>query len=212
MLHKLLCSDYRDFLNQIEPNSVDLILTDPLHSVTSQDNFKIDLTVLAKKSFRVIRAGGTILVWYDIWDMRRLRAALEAAGFEMIRLIIWQKTNPAPLNPYTTYLENSQEFAIVGVKQGSKPTFNSNYDNGLYEYPMAHNHTGKICHTQKPDKLLAELIDIHSNTGDLIVDPFLGSGTTAVAALKHGCRFAGCDLNSDCVTAVMNHLTSSNLI
>ena len=51
--------------------------------------------------------------------------------------------------------------------------------------------------TQKPLRLLSRIIEASSNPGDLILDPFLGSGTTAVAALSLGRRFIGCDNNRD---------------
>ena len=53
--------------------------------------------------------------------------------------------------------------------------------------------------TQKPTLLFEDLVRKHSNTGDLVVDPFLGSGTTGVAAVRNSRRFAGCDLNTNYV-------------
>ena len=51
--------------------------------------------------------------------------------------------------------------------------------------------------TQKPLPLLERCILSASNIGDLIFDPFMGSGTTGVAALKHGRKFCGCELEED---------------
>lgn len=228
----IICSDYRDFLDKINSDSVDLILTDPPYAISKKTGFQnvgensverfavsmdfgdwdqseIDIDSLAEKSYRVLRKGGTIIVFYDIWKIERLRTALENAGFKMIRLIIWQKTNPVPLNSTKTYLSNSREVALVGVK-GGKPTFNSSYDNGLYEYPIPRHYGNRIHPTQKPDEFFTELIDIHSNSGDLIIDPFLGGGTTAVAAMKQGCRFAGCDLNPVYVKKVLDRIQQTN--
>ena len=107
----------------------------------------------------------------------------------------WLKTNPVPINSKINYLTNSREIALVGVK-GSKPTFNSSYDNGLYEYPICRD-KGRFHPTQKPIKLIEELILKHSNEGDLVLDCFSGSGTTAVACMNTGRTFLGCELDKE---------------
>lgn len=202
------CADYRDFLDGLVAESVDLVLTDPPYAISRNTGFQslgknsvkrfavsmdfgewdhaeIDLNALAEKCWRVLRKGGTLICFYDIWKIERLKLAFEVAGFSMIRIIIWQKTNPVPLNSKRTYLSNSREVAVVGVK-GGKPTFNASYHNGIYSYPIPR-HNGKRIHpTQKPVELFAELIEVHSCAEDFVVDPFLGAGTTAVA-----CGFAG---------------------
>ena len=97
-----------------------------------------------------------------------------------------------------TYLSNSREVAVTGVKVG-KPTFNSEYDSGIYEYPIPRHNGNRVHPTQKPLSLFEDLVLKHSNQGDLIVDPFLGSGTTGVAAVRNSRRFAGCDLDNNYV-------------
>ena len=223
------CSDFRDFLQSLDKNSVDLVLTDPPYTISRKTGFssvkkgvkrfavsmdfgewdhkQIDLEAFAKETYRVLRRGGTAIVWYDAWKTSYLHDAMVGAGFKMLRLVVWNKTNPVPLNSKSTYLTGSREMAVVGVKGGS-PTFHSVYDSGDYEdiiedyeYPIPR-HGGKRIHpTQKPMDLFRELILKHSNHGDLIVDPFLGSGTTAVAALQEGREFAGCDIDCHYVEA-----------
>ncbi len=72
------------------------------------------------------------------------------------------------MNSKTNYLTNAREIAVVGVK-GGKPTFHSEYDNGVYSYPICHD-KGRFHPTQKPIALLEELIEKHSNEGDLVLD------------------------------------------
>jgi DNA modification methylase len=79
----------------------------------------------------------------------------------------------------------------MGVKKG-KPTFNSSYDKGIYEYPICHD-KGRFHPTQKPVALIEELILKHSRENDLILDCFSGSGTTAVAAYNTNRNFTGCE-------------------
>ncbi len=209
-------SDYQEFMTSLPPGSVELILTDPPYCISKKTGFtsirkgekrfavsmdfgtwdevEIDLVKMANLFYDALRRGGTAIVWYDIWKIGKVKEAMEGAGFKMIRQIIWQKTNPVPLNMRATYLSNSREMAVVGVKFG-KPTFNSQYDTGVYEYPIPQ-HNGKRLHpTQKPLVLFEKLVCKHSHQGDLIVDPFLGAGTTGVAAIRNSRSFAGCDID-----------------
>lgn len=214
---RIVQGDFRDLLGDLPHGTADLILTDPPYTISRPTGFanvgknsverfavsmdfghwdhsNIDLEALAEGMFTALRKGGTAIVWYDLWKVSRLSEAMTAAGFKMLRLLIWEKNNPVPLNMKSTYLSNSREMAVVGVKDG-KPTFNAEYHNGVYRYPIPR-HNGKRIHpTQKPLDLFTELVGIHSLPGDLVVDPFLGSGTTAVAALESERKFYGGDID-----------------
>lgn len=212
----ILCADYRDFLASLDAGSVDLVLTDPPYAISKETGFanvkrgvkrfavsmdfgqwdheEIDLASFARELFRAVRKGGSVIVWYDLWKIGEVRCALEAAGFRMFRQIVWQKTNPVPLNSKSAYLSNSREMAVYCVKSG-KPTFHSKYDNGVYELPIPRHNGHRIHPTQKPMDLFRSLILKHSEEGDFVIDPFLGSGTTAAAAAAVGRNFAGCDID-----------------
>ena len=209
-------ADYHDFMESLPRNSVDLVLTDPPYTISRETGFtsvvngvqrfavsmdfgewdhcQIDLLDMARTFHRALRQGGTAIVWYDLWKIGEIKEAMEQAGFKMLRQIIWEKTNPVPLNMKATYLSNAREMAVAGVK-GGKPTFHDQYHRGVYDLPIPR-HNGKRQHpTQKPERLFSDLVIKHSNEGDLVVDPFLGAGTTAMAALKAGRAFAGCDID-----------------
>ncbi len=214
-------SDFKVFLNEQDAGSVDLILTDPPYIISRETGFvnvrngvkrfavnmdfgdwdkvAINLDDLATGAYRALRKGGTAIIWYDIWKISDIERALSKAGFKMIRLIVWQKTNPVPLNQKATYLSNSREVAIVGVKVG-KPFFNGTYHNGIYKYPIPRHGGRKIHPTQKPVDLFAELIGMHADKNSLVMDPFLGSGTTAEAAYIMKQNFKGCDIDEKYVS------------
>ena len=121
-------------------------------------------------------------------------AKTQKSGFKQIRFIEWLKTNPMPLNQSVNYLTNCREVALLGIKK-SKPTFNSKYDKGVYEYPIQTGKKGERHPTQKNLLLFEDLIKKHSNEGDLVVDPFLGGGTTALASKNTNRKFKGCEIN-----------------
>ncbi len=221
------CADFRDFLDSLDAGSVDLVLTDPPYGISRETGFdqvkngverfavsmdfgswdheEIDLDALATGLYRVLRKGGTAIVWFDIWKLSDLRNALSRAGFKMFRQIVWEKTNPVPLNASVNYLTNSREMAILCVK-GGKPTFHGYYDNGIYSLPIPRFNGHRIHRTQKPVELFSDLVLKHSNQGDLVIDPFLGSGTTAVAARGGGRFFAGCDIDPSYAEAATRRL------
>lgn len=209
-----------DFLPKIEAKSIDLVLIDPPYEIsrdtnfqsgeltgTDTDRFRISmdfgdwdknftgLEEVFKQSYRILRDGGTMICFYDIWKIETIKAYYENNKFKQIRFIEWLKTNPVPINSKINYLSNAREVAVLGVKK-AKPTFNSSYDNGIYNFPICHD-KGRFHPTQKPLELIKALILKHSNEGDTVLDCFSGSGTTGVAALETGRNFLGCEISPD---------------
>lgn len=211
-LKNMSCFDY---LKEIEDNSVSLILIDPPYEISRETNFKkghgVDrfrvsmdfgswdksfenLEEVIKECYRILKLGGTLICFYDIWKITILSDYFRNANFKQLRFIEWVKSNPVPLNSKVNYLTNAREIAVVGVK-GSKPIFNSEYDTGIYTCPICRD-PGRFHPTQKPLSLIKEIIEKHSNKGDLVVDCFSGSGTTAVACIELDRDFKGCEINS----------------
>ena len=148
-----------------------------------------------KEYYRVLKDNGTIIIFFDIWKISQLKELLEKHKFKQIRFIEWIKTNPQPLNSKLNYLTNCREIALTAVKK-SKPTFNSQYDNGTYFYPLQGG-KNRIHPTQKSLKLFEELIIKHTNEGDIVIDTFLGGGTTAFACKNTQRNFKGSELNKE---------------
>lgn len=165
------------------------------------NNFTInELEKFIEIYYLKLRKGGTLIIWFDLWKITILKELLEKYKFKQIRLIEWIKTNPQPINSKINYLSNSREIALVAIKN-SKPTFNSKYDKGIYEYPLASG-KNKFHPTQKNINLFIELINKHSNENDIVLDTFLGGGTTAFACLKTNRQFKGCEINTDYINKI----------
>lgn len=216
----IFCQDCFEFLGDIEDKSIDLIIIDPPYEVSRETNFAsgketgrdVDrfrvsmdfgdwdksfwgLEKVIQEGYRVLKQGGTLICFYDLWKITKLKEYLENAKFKQIRYIEWLKTNPVPLNSKVNYLTNAREIALLGVK-GGKPTFNSEYDNGIYKHPICHE-KGRFHPTQKPLALIEELILKHSNPTDMVLDCFSGSGTAALAAYNTGRNFVGCEISPE---------------
>ena len=170
-----------------------------------------DLQLFINHFYRILKPGGTCIVFFDLWKITPLKEQLESAKFKQIRFIEWLKTNPQPINSKVNYLTNCREIALLGIKK-SKPTFNSSYDKGVYEYPIQGG-KDRFHPTQKNTKLFEELIKKHSNEGDTVLDCFLGSGTTAVAAMNTKRDFIGCELDKEYFEKTImriNHVRASD--
>jgi len=153
------------------------------------------LELFIKHFYRVLRPGGTCIVFFDLWKITNLKDLLEAEKFKQIRFIEWIKTNPQPINSKVNYLTNCREIALLSVKK-SKPTFNSKHDKGIYEYPLQGGKS-RFHPTQKSLPLFEALVKKHSNEGDLVLDCFAGSATTAVAAQNTNRSFVGCEIDEE---------------
>ena len=211
----IILGDCLQELPKIEGNSIDLIITDPPYLISKDSNFKkisdstskdmatkynisidfgnwdkVDLNwdFLFEQYNRVLKKGGTIIIFYDIWKSNEIKQSAEKFGLKQPRVCAWIKTNPVPINSKVNYLSNATEYFFTFVK-GGKPTFHSEYDNGFYHYPICHGKERYQHPTQKPLSLIKSLVEKHSNPGDLVLDCFAGTGTLGDACLKTDRKF-----------------------
>lgn len=205
----ILQGDCFDLIKNIDDKSVDLILIDPPYIISRNSNFKthsdntstdminkynisidfgdwdkkeLDWDFLFKEYHRILKDGGTLVIFYDIWKSSEIKFMADKYKFKQPRVCQWQKTNPVPVNSKLNYLSNAIEYFFTFVK-GKKPTFNSVYDNGVYKYPICHGNERYEHPTQKPLQLIVDIVNKHTNEGDVVLDTFGGTGTTAHACI-----------------------------
>ena len=157
--------------------------------------------------YKKLKKGGTLIIFFDLWKISQLKELMEKHKFKQIRFIEWIKTNPQPRNSKINYLTNCREIALVGIKD-SNPTFNSSYDNGIYNYPLQGG-KNRFHPTQKSLPLFEELIKKHSNENDTILDTFLGAGTTAIACKNTNRKFKGCEIAKEYYDKIMEIIETS---
>ena len=204
----LIFDDCFNYLSTLESNSIDLILTDPPYDISKKSGFssgkmskftqisidfgywdtEIDLDTLFKEYYRVLRKGGTLILFYDIWKSTMIKDFALKSKFKQPRIGQWLKNNPVPVNSKTNYLSNCSEYFFSFIKD-KNPTFNSEYDNGIYNFPLCHGKERLDHPTQKPLGLIKNLILKHSNNGDIVLDTFSGTSTTAIACLETNRKF-----------------------
>ncbi|MEM1129053.1 MAG: site-specific DNA-methyltransferase [Pseudomonadota bacterium] len=156
---------------------------------------------------RLLKPNGAIWVIGSYHNVFRLGAALQNQGFWLLNDVVWRKTNPMP-NFRGKRLTNAHETLIWASRQESaKYTFNYEALKALNEgvqmrsdwsFPICTGHerlkdsSGAKAHpTQKPEALLHRVLVGTTNPGDVVLDPFFGTGTTGAVAFKLGRKFVG---------------------
>lgn len=211
--------DCMDYLSQIPDNSIDLILTDPPYNIAQYSTGNIDLpgrsalnNDLAEwdlKSIepaaflsdfkRIIKPDGNIFIFTSYNLLGKWHEAFDSE-FDTFQFFVWHKTNPAPKIFKNGFLNSCEMIACMWNK-GHKWNFgNQNEMHNFFESPicMRPERLSDPKHpAQKPVKLLEHIINIASNEHDVIFDPFMGVGSTGVAALKNNRRFIGIEIEQE---------------
>ena len=144
-----------------------------------------DLTGWIERYYNNLNKGGAIIIFTSYMYLGDIARELESLGALTKDVIKWTKTNPMPRNIDRRYVQDT-EFAIWAVKPGEKWIFNKGaehkYRRAQFSSPTVLGKERTAHPTQKSLQLMKELIEIHTKPGDVIIDPFMGSGTTCEAA------------------------------
>lgn len=194
----------------IPDNSIDLILTDiPYNEVNRKSNGlrnldkeaadvgEFSLQELTTKLCE--KAKGSVYMFCGINQVSDIRKTMTECGLST-RLIIWEKTNPSPMNGDKIWLSGI-ECCVFGKKKGA--TFNLHCKNTVLRFPCGKH---DIHPTQKPISLFTHIIQASSNEGDVVMDPFMGSATTAIACMREKRHFIGFELNKEYFDKAINRI------
>ncbi len=176
---------------------------------------------------RLLKKNGTIWVIGSYHNIFRVGAKIQDLGFWILNDVIWNKNNPMP-NFRGTRFTNAHETLIWASKdKNSKYTFNYQslkcFNDDLqmrstWNLPICNGNERlkqkgqKVHSTQKPEALLHRIILASTNKNDFILDPFLGSGTTAVVAKKLGRNFCGIEKDKLYFEAATKRIRNSKII
>ncbi len=144
-----------------------------------------------------------ILVFCQVEAAMKWRAALEGGGAVYKRTCLWIKPDGKP--QYSGDRPGIGYESIVACHAPGRSAWNGGGSHGVFIVNKGGDvRTGH--QTQKPLALMETLVRLFSNPGELIVDPFAGSGTTGVAAIRLGRRFLGWEMNADYVAMAQKRL------
>lgn len=173
------------------------------------------------KCKRIMKPNATIWISGTLHNIYSIGAALEETGFKILNNITWQKTNPPP-NLGCRNFTHSTETIIWAKKESKKSKHYFDYqlmksynDNkqmkDVWTGPLTPKREKKFGKhpTQKPLYLLERIIEASTKQGDLILDPFLGSGTTGVAAKKLQRKFIGIEVDEVFIDIAKNRIENT---
>ena len=214
--------DYQDLIKPIPDGSIDYIITDPPYGTTNNKwDKRPDIAFMFREFKRVIKPNGAICVFGQEPFASEMRLGSGCFRYDWI----WQKqqgmgflnANKMPLRDYE----------IISVFYKKSPTYNPQFAEGTpyvsrqgiftktygshksnivtvndgVRYPKTIqkflSDKEKLHPTQKPLALIEYLIKTYTNPGELVLDCFLGSGTTAVAAINTGRKYIGFELDAE---------------
>lgn len=195
---------------------------DKFENFDHYDNFTSDWLHAAR---RVLKANGSIWVIGSYHNIFRVGASLQNQGYWILNDIIWRKSNPMP-NFRGKRFTNAHETLIWAVKSNkSKYTFNyealKELNDGLqmrsdWLFPICNGNERlkksdgtKVHPTQKPESLLHRILIAATKPGDLVLDPFFGSGTTGAVAKKLGRSYLGIEQEIEYIRAAENRLSTT---
>lgn len=224
----VICADSKDVIKRIPDNSIDFILTDPPYNLGQHSTGNIPLPgrsamnndvaewdmidfnpeEWADEFIRILKPTGNLFIftsynqigrWYNCLDHR----------FDTSNFMIWHKTNPAPKIFKAGFLNSCE---MIFTCWNKKHTWNFISQAEMHNFVES-----SICMrperlstpkhpAQKPISILKKMIEIASNKDDIIFDPFMGVGSTGVAAIELSRKFIGVELNQSYCDAGKNRI------
>lgn len=211
---KLFHGDCLELLKDISDNSIDLIVTDPPYKTISGGNsngansvrpkgmldgnrklFKYQTTIKISEwmpeLFRVLKNGSHAYIFTNALNMQEMLCESEKAGFKLHNILVWEKNN---CTPSQFYMKNCEY--VLFLRKGT-----ARYINNIGDSKTVHQYNnilGKKTHPcEKPVPLLKFYISNSSNENDIVLDPFMGTGSCAIACKELNRNFIGFELDKN---------------
>lgn len=209
--HRVVCGRATDVLSSLPDDSVDLVVTDPPYRTISGGSgpaknghrrpsgmlTRNDGRIFAHNDvrfsdylpevFRVLKSPGHLYLMLNFLNLEQGMAEVRAAGFEVHNLLVWQKNNATP-NRW--YMKNAEY--VIFARKGPARAIN---DKGAKTCHAFDNVRGKSHPTEKPVALMEYYVLNSSLPGDVVLDPFMGTGATGVAAVQNKRLFVGAEID-----------------
>ena len=173
---------------------------------------------------RVLKKNGTIAVIGSFQNIYRIGNIMQDLGYWILNDIIWKKTNPVPNFSGKRFCNSHETILWCSKDKKSKITFNyktMKYLNGdkqeksVWEIPLCTGNErlkdeegNKLHSTQKPEKLLYKILISMTKPNDIVLDPFLGTGTTGAVAVETGRNYIGIEREEKYIKAAEKRIAS----
>lgn len=207
--------DFIEGAKMIPDESIDLVVTDPPYKiVTGGDSdgansrrpkgvlkgnrklFKhqnLKISSWMSELYRVLKPGTHCYIFTNVLNLKDMLIESEKVGFKLHNLLVWEKNNCTP----SQYYMKNCEYVLFLRKGKAKWINNIGKSKTVHKF---NNIIGEKLHpTEKPVDLLEFYIENSSNEGDIVLDPFMGSGSTAVACVNLRRHYIGFEIDDQYV-------------
>lgn len=218
-------------IKELKQNNIKVnhIITDPPYNISQDNNFStmrnprkgvdfgewdkdFDLYSWISDYSEILDKNGSMIIFCSYRFISHIIDKLECSGMVVKDTIIWKKSNPMPRNIDRRYVQDT-EFAVWAVKKNAKWVFNkpesSPYLRSCYETTTVSGKEKTPHPTQKSLKLMENIVKVHTNENDIVLDPFMGSGSTGVAAIKNNRKFIGIELEKEYFDIALERLENT---
>lgn len=227
----ILRGDSRDIIKRIPDNSIDFILTDPPYNLGQHSTGNIPLPgrsamnndvaewdmidfnpeEWADEFIRILKPTGNLFIFTSYNQLGRWYNCLDHK-FDTSNFMIWHKTNPAPKIFKAGFLNSCEMIFTCWNKRHTWNFLSQKEMHNFLESPicMRPERLSNPKHpAQKPVSILKKMIEIASNENDIVFDPFMGVGSTGVAALSLNRRFIGVELDETYFDAAKKRINAA---
>ncbi len=215
-MYNLYNEDFLEYIKKINNNSIDLIVTDPPYKTTKRGNsgnaggmcrnklfskgvvFKennIKPEEYMPEFFRILKDGSHCYVMTNHVNLQHMINTATEVGFKFVKCLIWNKGNKIMGQSYMNQFEY-----ILFLRKGKHKKINNCGTSDILSVPNKKDkdENGKNLHdTQKPVELMKILIENSSQEGEIVLDPFMGIGSTGVACINTNRNFIGIELDEN---------------
>ena len=226
---KLINGNCLDTLKNIPNESIDLIVTDPPYPTTSRGNAgnsggmlqkdinkkgkvftynNIDCSEYAPQFYRVLKDGSHCYVMTNHINLMDMLNTFTDVGFHFIKSLIWNKGNKIMGQYYMSQYEY-----ILFFRKGKGKKINNCGTSDILSIPnkKTKDKDGKNIHdTEKPIELMEVLVNNSSQENELVLDPFMGVGSTGIACIKNNRNFIGIEIDENYFNIAKSRLEEFN--
>ena len=224
---QLFQGDCLEVLKNIEDESIDCVVTDPPYKIvqggctnkavrykgTTYEELKngtlfknniIKFSEWMPVIYKKIKDGSHVYIMCNDRNMREVLNVAHECGFKLLNILTWKKSKH---NPNRYYLKNS-EF-IVMLRKGKAVNINNM---GTFQVLEVDNVKSKLHPSDKPVALMQILVENSSQINQVILDPFMGAGSTGIACLNTNRNFIGIELDEKYFEIAKNRIENHKII
>lgn len=177
------------------------------------EEWRLVMQELFKECGRVLKPKGALLMFMSVIKLETVIELATSVGLYYKTTGVWHKTNPMPRNMNLHFI-NSLEPWVYFIAKGRTGVFN-NRQSPIHDFVesatiTASEHRLGKHPTQKPKKILRHFVELLSNEGDTVLDPFMGSGSTGVVCELLKRKFVGFELNSEYYNIAAHRIKTNN--